>query len=145
MTIFIADDDKDDLDFFIDAMFEVDTNVEVVAFSSGSALLESLGNDTNKIPDAIFIDLNMPILSGVECVQKIRQNKRFEDIPIVVYSTSFATNTAETLREIGTTLFIQKPSSFSLLKSILERSISAVTTNQGEIGSEIDFIQKESP
>jgi DNA-binding response OmpR family regulator len=40
------------------------------------------------LPDIIFLDINMPAMNGKECLLEIRKNSRYNDIPIVMYSTN---------------------------------------------------------
>lgn len=142
-AIFLVDDDEDDRELFEDAINELARETEVVSFSNAMDLKKHLEDKNNKFPQAIFIDMNMPIMGGEECVQWLRGNKNFESIPIAIYSTSFVLETANRMKKIGADLYIQKPSSFALLKSILERSISALLATNRKIDGDFDFVIKE--
>jgi CheY-like chemotaxis protein len=64
----LADDDEDDRLFFKEAFEEVKINYSISAFNDGEQLMEHLYNTENALPDIIFLDLNMPIKSGIECL-----------------------------------------------------------------------------
>ena len=142
-SIFLVDDDEDDRELFEDAINELARETELVTFSNALELMEHLEDKNKKFPQAIFIDMNMPIMGGEECVQWLRGNKKFEAVPIAIYSTSFVLETANRMKQIGADLYIQKPSSFALLKSILDRSISALLANHRNIDGDFDFVIKE--
>ena len=131
-NVFLVDDDEDDLELFEDAINEIQINTQVTTFRTGKEMISQLKDERYKLPQVIFLDLNMPILNGEECLLKIRKNKNLESIPVVIYSTTFVLKIAERLKSEGANLYIQKPSSYALLKSILERSIHAVLENKAE-------------
>lgn len=88
--VFYADDDTDDLELVQDAFALYSNNVEVVTAKDGMqacAYLESLSED-DPAPCLIILDINMPLLNGKEVLKKIRSNPRFENIPVVLFTTS---------------------------------------------------------
>ena len=87
MVIFYADDDPVDLVFFTRALKRIDPAITCITASDGVEALDKLFSQTNK-PDAIFIDLYMPRLDGIECVIAIKRNKDFKRIPIIIISNA---------------------------------------------------------
>ncbi len=73
----------------------------------------------------VFLDLNMPIISGQECLKMIRSEAAFDVVPVIIYSTSANDVDVEAAFRAGANLYVQKPSSVAALKSILE-SIAAM-------------------
>lgn len=142
--VFLIDDDEDDRDLFKDALLEIPTETQVVTFSNGIELLSFLKEESNRPPQIIFLDLNMPMMSGEECLQKIRENPRFTNLPIVIFSTSIVEQLVKRVKSLGASLYVKKPSSFSSLKSILENCITALLENKPKIGVDMDFIVKEN-
>ena len=86
--ITLADDDEDDRLLFTDAFDELKINTVVNTFNNGQLLMDHLNNPESVLPHIIFLDLNMPIKNGMECLAEIKQNDRFKDIAIAIYSTS---------------------------------------------------------
>jgi CheY-like chemotaxis protein len=84
--ILLADDDIDDSYLFCEAISEISNVIEFSYVSDGEKLLHFL--HTQRHPDLIFLDLNMPGKNGKECLYEIRGNEKFDRIPIVIYSTS---------------------------------------------------------
>ena len=78
------------------------------------------------MPHILFLDLNMPRKSGLECLNEIKSNTKFNDIVIAIYSTSASEEDIEKTFVQGANIYIKKPSSFKILKKVLSE---VVTTN----------------
>ncbi|BAY98948.1 response regulator receiver protein [Tolypothrix tenuis PCC 7101] len=52
-------------------------------FLSGVALLDFLDNKPD-LPDLLIVDLKMPVISGLEIIQKIKQSHKLKSIPIIL-------------------------------------------------------------
>jgi CheY-like chemotaxis protein len=109
MTIFIVDDDEDDKKLFIESAKEVNTNINCVTASDGQEAMRFLKDEHNPLPDYIFLDLRMPRISGKQCLEEIRKDKRLRDIPVFIYTTSTDVKVSKELKEIGAVHFISKP------------------------------------
>lgn len=124
IKILLTDDDEDDRDFFAEAVEDLDLNHPVEFCKNGIELLDRLGDTTLGIPDIIFLDLNMPILSGFETLQQIREDVRFKDVPVIaIYSTSATTDGINNTFGLGANAYIIKPIAFSDLKKLLKKVI----------------------
>ena len=88
--VLYADDDPDDLELVKDAFSSYSHNVEVVACTDGSQALSYINNLSHEDPTPclIILDINMPILSGKEVLVRLREKERFNDIPVVLFTTS---------------------------------------------------------
>ena len=131
MKICLADDDEDDRIFFADALSEITSSNQIIEFTNGVELMAELHSD-KPLPDIIYLDLNMPLMDGFECLFDIREIEGFSKIPVVIYSTSFHVKEVEKLREMGATLYLQKPSSFDHLKKLLKKSLDDVAAMKSE-------------
>ncbi len=107
-TLFIADDDKDDLLVFSLAVEEVDPATRLITASDGVEAMKILKHPQSGIPDYIFLDLNMPKKSGIECIAEIRRESRLNGIPIIIYSTSSAPAEKKEALASGADIFITK-------------------------------------
>lgn len=119
MLITLADDDEDDRLFFTDAFEELKINTVVNTVNNGKELLDYLNHPETILPNIIFLDLNMPILNGIDCLKEIKQNDKFRDIAIAIYSTSSSDQDIENTFVLGANIYIKKPSNFNDLKKIL--------------------------
>ena len=109
VTVLLADDDADDRALFIEAVNEVDNNIRCFTVSDGLQALKFLNEHARNLPDFIFLDLRMPRMTGRHCLHEIRQDKRFKDLPVIVYTTSDDVEDSAKLAEQGATHFITKP------------------------------------
>jgi CheY-like chemotaxis protein len=124
IKILVTDDDEDDREFFAEAVADLHLNNPVEFCKNGVELLDRLYNKDFGIPDIIFLDLNMPILSGFETLQQIREDARFTDIPVIaIYSTSATEDGVKDTFGLGANAYIVKPISFSDLKKLLKKVI----------------------
>ena len=124
ILITLADDDEDDRLFFIDAFEELKINTIVNTVNNGRELLNFLNHPETILPNIIFLDLNMPILNGIESLKEIKLNDRFKDIVIAIYSTSSSDQDIEDTFIIGANIYIKKPSNFDSLKKILSEVVT---------------------
>ncbi|HEX9980490.1 MAG TPA: response regulator [Flavobacterium sp.] len=118
-TVFYADDDHDDLAFFKEAAESLD--VEVKGFAQGDDLLKSMKEPPS--PALVFIDLNMPVKSGYELIQEIRQSG-YTETPIVVFSTASDHRSVTKCRELGANYFITKPTEINKLVNAISHTLS---------------------
>ncbi len=117
--IILADDDEDDRLFFTDAFEELKISTKVQTCNDGVELMEYLNKDDSVLPNVLFLDLNMPMKNGIECLHEIKADKRFDDIIIAIYSTSSSEEHIEETFICGANIYIKKPSDFSELKKVL--------------------------
>lgn len=119
LHIMLADDDEDDRLFFREAFEEVKINYQFTAFNDGEQLMDYLNQPSNPLPDIIFLDLNMPRKSGIECLKEIRDDERLKKISVAIYSTSSSEQDIEDTFVSGANVYIKKPNDFNMLKKIL--------------------------
>jgi CheY-like chemotaxis protein len=115
----LADDDCDDADLFREALSSVNTSVDFQHVDDGNGVFEFLSNTTNRRPDIIFLDLNMPAMSGWQCLSKLKNDIYFKDIPVIMYSTSSHQRDKEIAMELGALGFLTKPSDYKSLQKML--------------------------
>ena len=124
ILITLADDDEDDRLFFTDAFDELKINTVVNTFKNGKELLDFLYHPESVLPNIIFLDLNMPILNGIECLKEIKKNQKFDNIAIAIYSTSSSDQDVENTFVLGANIYIKKPSDFNTLKKVLSEVVT---------------------
>ncbi|MEL1242927.1 response regulator [Flavobacterium sp. DGU11] len=119
LHIMLADDDEDDRLFFREAFEEVKINYQFSTFNDGEQLMDHINDPDNPLPDIIFLDLNMPRKSGLECLREIRGDERLKKISVAIYSTSSSEQDIEDTFVSGANVYIKKPNDFNMLKKIL--------------------------
>jgi CheY-like chemotaxis protein len=122
--ILLADDDEDDRMFFKEAFDEIKINTKVSLVNDGVELMNYLSEDGNPLPHILFLDLNMPRKTGIDCLLEIKRLSHLKDIAIAIYSTSASDMDIEETFVQGANVYIKKPSDFNTLKKILEQVIT---------------------
>jgi CheY-like chemotaxis protein len=130
----VADDDADDFLFLKDALCEIAPEVQVSHLDSCLKLVDMMENDES--PDLIFLDLNMPVFSGRECMKRIRVHNRWKHVPVIIYSTSNAEQDVKSCMEDGADLYIVKPNSFQALLNLVKKVMSMDWKNRSIIQKE---------
>ncbi|GAA4232595.1 response regulator [Postechiella marina] len=121
LKIILTDDDEDDRLFFKEAIDDISVETELKLFNHGQDLITYLTTPNVALPDLLFLDLNMPIKNGMECLKEIKANKDLQHIIIAIYSTSSSEQDIEDTFVNGANIYIKKPSSFKALKKAVEK------------------------
>jgi CheY-like chemotaxis protein len=119
MNVMLADDDADDRMFFEEALEGTNIKYELTMFKDGFELLDYFAQEKNALPHILFLDLNMPGKSGIQCLEELRSIPRLRDMSIAIYSTSKADRDIEDTLSKGANIYIQKPSNFDKLKKVI--------------------------
>lgn len=127
-VIFLIDDDMDDQEFFTEAVKEVDPNIKCHIASSCDEGLELL-NNSEVLPDYIFLDLNMPKVDGKKCLLELKKNARVKEIPVIIYSTSSLKKDIDETKAMGAVHFLTKPAAFRELCNAIENVLSIKFSN----------------
>ena len=113
-NIWLADDDRDDCEMFTDVISQILPFANVTIVSNGEMLMQKL-EDTNKPPDCLFLDINMPLMDGLECLLQIRAKRNFSSLPVIIFSSTTQQAHLNSSYQYGANLFFTKPSSFAEL------------------------------
>ena len=126
LNILLADDDTDDCLFFKEAIAELIEPANFTAVHDGEQLMQLLSQETTVLPDVIFLDLNMPRKNGFECLAEIKQNKKLQKLPVIIFSTSFEQEVVNLLYQNGAQYFIRKPAAFALFQKIILHTLTLI-------------------
>jgi two-component system response regulator len=126
-NILFADDDIDEHIFFKEAINKINVvGHNVISVYDGVQLLDYLmkrgmyKNSKGPFPDIIIIDLNMPVMDGIETVKAIKAQKELSEIPVYVLSVSSNVTNVNTCRELGCAGYLQKQKKNDKLTKIIE-------------------------
>jgi CheY-like chemotaxis protein len=117
--ILLADDDPEDAEMFSLVLADVDASVKFDYVSNGLEIFEYLKLSKDTKPDIIFLDINMPEMSGWQCLTTLKREEQTKDIPVLMYSTSSHPRDKQIAVELGASAFITKPSEYKTLLNIL--------------------------
>ncbi|MDB5228948.1 MAG: response regulator receiver protein [Bacteroidota bacterium] len=124
IKIIMADDDHDDQEMFQEAVDEAKVPVDLTMVDNGQQLMDNLHDPEEANPDIIFLDINMPVKNGKQCLEEIKKDDDLKDIPTVMYTTSTHPTDIEETFESGANLYVPKPNSFQGLVLIIKKIFS---------------------
>lgn len=139
-NILLADDDSDDCLFFKEALEELPVSASLSTVNDGMQLIDFLSSNSGNLPDALFLDLNMPRKSGIECLTEIKLIEVLKHLPIIIFSTSLDLDVVDSLYEKGATYYIRKPGDFSALKKVIFEAITLTCNTNSKHPSREQFI-----
>lgn len=116
--ILLIDDDKDDCEIFLEILNEVAGAVELACLNDSA---DVLANIVYNRPDLIFMDLNMPKKSGIDCLKEVRTAGAEMNVPIVIISSSQNPKDIAQAYDQGATLYFVKPSRYGALRQGIEQ------------------------
>jgi len=128
LHILLADDDAEDRILFKTALDEMEMEINFQTVHDGVQLMNYLAIIDQPLPHILFLDLNIPRKSGLECLIEIRRNIHYKNIPIAIYSTSISDHDVDETLSNGATIYIKKPNAFNELIQVLEKAILAIPT-----------------
>jgi CheY-like chemotaxis protein len=108
MLILYAENDIDDFDFLDEVIRSFYPDSECVNAVNGIEALEFL-DTSERLPDYIVIDINMPAMDGKACLKAIKSDARFCAIPVIIYSTSRDPRDIAICMELGAADYLMKP------------------------------------
>jgi CheY-like chemotaxis protein len=126
IKILLVEDDSDDVQLLKEAMLENDISCEIEVIMEGDKVMPYL-NSTDKLPDIIVMDFNLPKIHGKEVLVLIRASKAFASIPLVVLTTSASPHDIQFAQDNGANKFITKPNTIHGFNSAIETIISLAT------------------
>lgn len=118
IEILLIEDNFDDAELTIRALRK-NKLIHVLHLKDGVEALEFIfctgrysARNTDMKPKVILLDLNMPKISGIEVLEKIKSDERTKAIPVVVLTSSKESPDVETCYQLGANSYIVKPVGF---------------------------------
>ena len=121
--IIMVDDDPEDVLLVEIALKRTELPVNFHALSSADDLLSLLDDAQNRATMleqcVVLLDLNMPKMDGRKCLSILRQDKRLNNLPIVVYSTSDTYDDVTKSYDQGADAHLCKPDDLDELEKMM--------------------------
>ena len=106
--------------------FLVRVGIVVDCASHGREALEKL----NRYPyDAVLMDIQMPVMDGLEATRRIRKLKRFNNLPIIAMTAHTLPEEIKRCLEVGMNAYLDKPIRSERLYGLLSKWIATVTVS----------------
>jgi CheY-like chemotaxis protein len=116
--VVLIDNDEDDQEIFIMALKKLNKPITLKSFYSGQDALDYL-RTSGSIPVWIFVDMNMPLMSGKECLIEIRKINSLAESDVYIYSTAAIPGMPDEVFNLGAKDFLLKPVEFKKLVNLL--------------------------
>ncbi|WP_343699946.1 response regulator [Chitinophaga sp.] len=117
-SILLIEDDVDDQEIFTSALAFIDSGIVCSIAANGYEAIMHL-NEAVALPDLIFLDLNMPMMNGVQFLREVKAGHKAKDVPVIVFSTASDIKIIQEAKLLGADQFITKPEKFSELVGVL--------------------------
>ena len=130
LNLLLADDDTDDCFFFKEALKELTIAAKLTTVNDGVQLMELLSGKEIQLPDALFLDLNMPRKSGLECLSEIKATEKLMNLPVTILSTSLDINVVNLVYEKGANYYIRKPGEFDKFKEVIFEAVTLISRSK---------------
>jgi two-component system chemotaxis response regulator CheY len=75
--------------------------------------------------DIVFADINMPVMGGIEMIEKMAADGLLRTIPVIIVSTEGSTTRIEQLRSKGVRAYLRKPFTPELFKKVVDDIVGA--------------------
>lgn len=123
-TLYLIDDDVDDLEFFCEAVTRIDGSIICFKRADSGEALRAFQQHDVPLPDLIFLDLNMPLVDGRTFLTELKKISAYANVPVIIYSTSSHSRDIEDTKQLGAAGFMTKPYSQEVLINQLQELLS---------------------
>lgn len=127
LDILIAEDDEGHADLIVEGLVDSGVKNNLITFNNGEQVWNFLSNpnsrngrDKNK-NYLLLLDINMPVMDGIEVLTRIKSDAELKDIPIIMLTTTDDPREVEACYKIGCNIYITKPVDFYKFTEILKR------------------------
>lgn len=122
--ILLAEDDEDDRFLFKKALGEMPQHFKLTVVNDGEQLMKLLREmNIEDLPDVLFLDLNMPVKNGYECLAEMKRIEKLDLLKIIVFSSAHATSELVQLYKNKDLYFIRKPDDMKEYKEVICQSL----------------------
>jgi len=128
MVVLYADDDIDDYTIFRETAAALIPGIQFINAEHGRQVLDTLER-LSGYPDLIVLDINMPTMDGKVCLKELKSDRRFEHIPVVMYTTGADSRDINECLQLGAAEYVIKPNSVTELENILNKVIRPLLGN----------------
>lgn len=138
IRILIVDDDADERELFTETLKKLSLLYVVSTASGGTELFKLLIHPP--LPHVIFMDINMPLPNGHECLQKLKSTAEYRHLPVLMYSISESPHDIEEAYKAGAHYYIIKPHAAVNLPGTLTRALKPNWKEPQSIPARTEFV-----
>jgi DNA-binding response OmpR family regulator len=120
--VLLIDDDEDEFQILKDALQRCLPSYICTWVQNKDDALKFLEDIT---PTVILLDLNMPKISGIDCLKILKNSEKHKNIPVILYSTCITGQTRDKAHRLGALRCLEKTAN---IKSLVEELIQALVS-----------------
>jgi len=124
--ILLIDDDEDEAEILQTAITEIDRPTLFNYISNCAEALKFLKQKEMPVPNIILLDISMPRMNGLDCLQEIKRLDHLKNVPVIIYSNSGASLDVSEAMTRGAQVFWKKPNVYLDLVKKLKELIHSV-------------------
>lgn len=117
--ILLVEDNQDDVDLTLRALKKQNIANEVEVVRDGAEALDFIfargnhaGRNPKQLPQLVLLDINLPKVSGIEVLRRLRENQLTRMVPVVMLTTSKEERDVVESYTSGANSYVQKPIDF---------------------------------
>jgi two-component system response regulator len=137
--ILLVEDSEDDVDLTLRALARQNIANEVEVVRDGAEALDFLfargsyaGRDPRDLPQLVLLDINLPKLSGIQVLRRMRENQVTRMVPVVMLTTSEQDEDVVESYSSGANSYVQKPIDFEeFTEAVKQLGVYWLLVNQG--------------
>lgn len=126
LRVLLVEDTDDEIQLAKLAFSRLGFRTLLEVLETGGAAVQRLLEERQSLPDLVLLDLNLPLLSGVEVLRRVRQRHPKGTLRIVIYTTSANQADREACLAEGCDDYVVKPTGFGDAVRLLESLLSPV-------------------
>ena len=119
-VVLFVDDDADDRAIYGEATGLIDPTIQRLYATNGLEALQMLQQKNAIIPDLIFLDINMPIMNGMECLIELKKMDALRHVPIIICTTSIYAGDQQQCEALGADFYLVKPDTLLKMSTALQ-------------------------
>lgn len=120
MKVIIADDSKVMRNIIQNAMRPM--GIEIIQAGNGSEVFDQLQIHDGNV-GVIFMDWNMPGMSGFECLKLLKKHEKYREIPVLMISTESEKDKVAMAMKAGAKGYLTKPFTPEQLIKFINESV----------------------
>lgn len=127
--IALAEDDEDDQFVLKEVISDINPGLELITFNNGEELIDDIRTHNSKKFDLFILDINMPKINGLECIERIRNSNVYKNSTCIVLTTSIDKAVENIALKTGANKLFTKPNNMEGYKSIVIQILDFKTPN----------------
>ncbi|MBK6355098.1 MAG: response regulator [Saprospiraceae bacterium] len=140
IEILLADDELADCLLFKEALEELPVSAHLTTVYNGEQLMEEITKKGKKLPDVLFLDLNMPRKDGFASLGEIKRSTFLQDLPVIIFSTTSELESVKRVFRDAAHYYICKPVDFLQLKKVIYEALTLITEKNNPLPLKENFM-----